>query len=456
MKEPKVKAIRENKAGRREKTPKKIRTLLVVLVTCWMGITAEAQEVPAGNLTLGQAMRYAEKASPALKAIMSRENEAREFSRVADSGFYPDLGLDAVASNGFPGSASGFGTAGLDSFPGLVASPYRQGPAAGAYAKWDLVDLSVWHQSAAAHYEYDASRERTKFQAELVDGQALSLYLEASRLRGDRDAWQCLVDELSGIRDTVKRFVRNGQYSAVQGYLIEDQLADAALRASDFNQQYQAALARLALLTSLDAKTLSCPNPSGLSEADWNNLKTPGINPLVTGAELETKSANETTAKYSAENLPVLEVAGSAGYLSGARLVDSQDYSLFAGISFPIFEGFRIDAQEKAARAEAQARQAEVSADQLTLDDLNVRYTEEMTQSLGDLKTLAEEQDRAAKAVTLARQRYLAFLGPLSDLQQALKDMINIGIQVLDAKTQLLLAVGEKYLLSGGTSDSVK
>jgi len=440
---------------------KTMRTFLKFFLVSWcfnfsfLGFTV-AQESQGGELTLGQALRLAEKTSPALKAALSRENETREFSRVADSGFYPDLGLDAVDSTGFPGSSSGFGTAGLDSFPGLVASPYRKGAAAGAYAKWDLIDLSVWHQSSAAHYEYDASRERTRYQAEVVDTQALGLYLEAVRLRGNRDAWQALADELTGIKSTVARFVRNGQYSQVQGYLIEDQLADATLKAGDFNRQYQASLERLALLTGLDAKAISCPSPSELSEEALANLTAPGVNPLVAGAELETKSANETTAQYSAENLPVLELAGGAGYLSDTRLVGSQDYSLFVGVSLPIFEGFRIDAQEKAARAETQARQADVSADQLILADLSVRYLEQMEEAREDLTTLAGEQDQAQKAVTLARQRYLAFLGPLSDLQQALKDMVSVGVEISDAKTRLLSAMGEKYLLGGGTSDAVK
>ncbi len=410
----------------------------------------------AADLTLGQVMRLVEINSPTLQAVQSRENEAREFSRAADSGFYPNLGLDAVDSTGFPGSASGFGTSGLDSFPGLVASPYRQGAAAGAYAKWDLLDLSVWHQSAAAHYEYDASREKTKFQTELVDEQALNLYLTAVRQRGDRDAWQSLADELTGIQNVVNRFVRNGQYSPVAGYLLQDQLADASLKASDFNRQYQASLERLALLTGLEAKSISCPAPSAISETGLADLTAPGVNPLVAGAELETKSSNETAAQYSAENLPVLEVAGGAGYLSDTRLVSAQDYSLFVGVSLPIFEGFRIDAQEKAARSETQARQAEVSADQLYLSDLNVRYLEEMEEAREDLSTLAGEQERAQKAVDLARQRYLTFLGPLSDLQQALKDMVNVGVETSDAKTRLLSAVGEKYLLAGGTSEAIK
>ncbi len=171
---------------------------------------------------------------------------------------------------------------------------------------------------------------------------------------------------------------------------------------------------------------------------------------------METKSANEKASQFSAENLPVLEVAGSAGYLDEARLVQSQDYSLFIGISLPLFEGFRIDAEEKAARAEAQARQAEVSADQLFLGDLNVKFAEQIAEAREDLQTLSGEQDRSAKAVILARQRYLSFLGPLSDLQQALKDMVNAGLQISDAKTSLWSAAAGRYFLNGGTSDALK
>lgn len=423
------------------------------LLPLWIVVGAQAQ---TPDLTLGQALQLAEKNSPSLKAFLAREREAKEFSRAADAGFFPDLGLAAVDSTGFPGSSSGFGTSGLDSFPGMVASPYRQGPAASAYAKWDLLDLSVWHQSSAARYEVDASLEGTKFQTALVDQQTLNAYLEAVRLKGDRDAWQNLADELAGIQNTVRRFVRNGQYSEDQGLLIGDQLSDATLRAQDFDRQYQAGLRRLALLTGREPASVSCPPPSGLP-ADYDpKLETLGSSPLVTRARLQSKSAEETAAGYSAENLPVLEVAGSAGYLSDTRLVSSQDYSLFVGVSLPLFEGFRIDAEEKAARAEAEARSAEAGADQLALDDLNIKFSDEIERSREELKILDGERQSVEKAEAVSKERYLTFLGPLSNFQQALKDRVNLDLETSDAKTTLWSAAVSRYLLNGGSSDAVK
>lgn len=61
------------------------------------------QTKQTSELTLGQALKLAEKNSPFLKAVVLRQNEEREFSRAADSGFFPSLGVDAVDSGGFPG-----------------------------------------------------------------------------------------------------------------------------------------------------------------------------------------------------------------------------------------------------------------------------------------------------------------------------------------------------------------
>jgi len=61
------------------------------------------------------------------------------------------------------------------------------------------------------------------------------------------------------------------------------------------------------------------------------------------------------------------------------------------------------------------------------------------------------EQDSAKKGVETAKQRYLAFLGPLADLQQALKDMVYVDTQIAEVKTNLLLALGSKAFLNGQT-----
>ena len=119
----------------------------LVLACLTQGVYAQTDE-----LGLQQTLRLAEEASPDLKAAVNREKEAMESSTIAESGFFPTLDLAAMDS-AYPGSASG-----ADGLGGLVTSLYRTGPAVGAFSKWDLVDISQWHNVDAAHYAYDASR----------------------------------------------------------------------------------------------------------------------------------------------------------------------------------------------------------------------------------------------------------------------------------------------------------
>ena len=262
------------------------------------------------TLGLVQALILAEKVSPDLKAAQSREMGSREAVRAARSGLLPSLDLAAVDSTGFPGSASG-----LSGFNGIVASPYRQGAAADAFGQWDLVDTSVWHNVAAANFEVSASHEFTRIQRAQVDQQSLRIYLEAVMYRGERDAWQTLEESLKGVRDTVVKYVRNGQYSEVQRMLIEDQLDEAELNQDDFDRRYRSVLLRLGFLTGVDAADVACPPPAGLSEADLQAIQMPdGESPIVLRASAEAKSAEEITKRYDSENLPKIKLGASAGY----------------------------------------------------------------------------------------------------------------------------------------------
>ena len=416
--------------------------LFILIGFCFFGrpLLSFAQTTELG---LQQTLKLSEEASPDLKAAVNREKEAMESSTIAESGFFPTLDLAAMDS-AYPGSASG-----ADGLGGLVTSLYRTGPAVGAFSKWDLVDISQWHGVDAAHYTYDASRETTRFQRVSVDQQALRAYLAGVRYRGQSVAWQKMVDELKSVRDTVDRFVRNGQYSEVAKILIDDQLKNADLDATDYNAKYQTALTRLGLLTGMDPQKIACPLPEDVSEDGLKDLFQEGESPLIKRADYERKAASETVGQYSAENLPKLEVSASAGYLGDSHLSDSQDYSVMVGIRMPIFEGFRIDAEEKRARYEEEAKTNELASAKLTLADLNAQYDEQITTAREDLATLLPEQTTAEQGVKLAKQRYLSFLSPLSDLQQALKDMVYVDTQIAEVKTNLLLALGSKAFLNG-------
>jgi len=420
---------------------KTLRQWISFLILISVPVISRAQ---TSELGLQQALRLAEEASPSLKAAEAREKEAREDSTVAEAGFFPTLDLAAMDSD-YSNSSSG-----ANGFSGLLTSLYRTGPAVGAFSKWDLIDISQWHDVDAAHFADDAAREAVRFKKAEVDQQALSVYLDAARYQGEADAWQKMVTELASIQRTVARFVRNGQYSEVEKILIDDQMKNAGLEVSDFNQKYQTALVRLGLFTGMDPQKIVCQTPEELPES-LSGLEGNGESPLISQADYARQAASETVGKYSAENLPKLEVDASAGYLGDDKLPDSQDYSVFVGIRIPIFEGFRIDAEEKKAKAEAEAKTDELASARLTLADLNAQYDQQIATAREDLATLVPEQDSAKQGVKIARQRYLGFLSPLADLQQALKDMVGVDAQIAEVKTNLLLALGSKAFLNGKT-----
>jgi outer membrane protein TolC len=411
-----------------------------------LGAALAASQARADELSLQQALEMAEKESPSLKAAKAREQGAGQATDVARSPLFPTLDAAAADSAGFPGSATG-----LDGFSGILASPYRSGPGADAFSKWDLIDLPTWHGLSAANYDLEASRQQTRLQRAQVDEEALGLYLQASRDRGKAEAWDRLGAALTAVRDTIRRFVRNGQYSQVQEYLIEDQLDDATMRRDDYGRRYRSDMLRIALLTGLKAGSFSCPAPGAIQEeALWPALESAGLSPLVARADAREGSATETRKKYLNENFPKIEAGASLGYLSDARLVQQQDYSVFVGATLPLFEGFRISAQEKQAAKEEEARGSEVKQAQLSMDSLNADYDERIEEARADLSLLQTQQTRADKAVALAKSRYLSFLGPLSDLQQGWKDMVDFDSQFADTRAALLLAMGSKAFANGG------
>ncbi|HTB34887.1 MAG TPA: TolC family protein, partial [bacterium] len=273
---------------------------------------------------------------------------------------------------------------------------------------------------------------------------------------GQRDAWTGLAKELEDIAGTVRHFVRNGQYAEVQQILIQDQLLDAQVQAAVYGSRLRADLARLGYFTGLTQTAIACVAPQDLTGTEFDFAGEAGASPLLVAAELRAKAAEQDLAKSSAQRLPKLEIAGSVGDLEGVRLVSSQDYSVYAGLTLPLFEGFRLDAEQAKSAAARDQSLAELDQARLDLADLTARYNQRAQEARSQLAALGPELQDAGRAVEQARQRYLGFLGPLSDLQQALKDQVGIESRLAESKASLLLATGSLRFLYGGGSEGLR
>lgn len=408
---------------------------------------AMAIEATQKELTLAQVVQLAEKISPSLRASRSREIETSASLSVSKSYLYPTLDLSAVDSFGFAGSSGPT----PPEFGGILNSPYRVGPGVGVVTRFTLFDLGNWHAVDAAQEDLHASEEDAKITRLKVDQAALSSFLEAARARGDLEVWKDITSKVEDVEKSLKRLVKTGQYSDVSRLLIKDQVDEARMNWLAFDERYKQAVKRLAMLTGLNENTIVCPTASSLDERSLNFLQPNIRSPLVSHAAAELKAAHFHASEAESKHLPKVYAAASAGYLNDTRLVPSQNYSAWVGVTLPLFEGFRISSEAQRARAVADEKESRLSAVQLDLDETNTRYDETINIARLELKLLKDQHETALRAFALARQRYLAFLGTVIDLREALRNIARIESQINARRAELLLALGSKAVLNGSS-----
>ncbi len=402
--------------------------------------------VQAQVLTLGDALRLAEKVSPDLKAQQERETQAQANTGILSAYYFPHLDAAGVDSTGFPGSGSptpyGFG--------GLVNSPYRSGMAGDLDATWTLFDASQGYSLTASRYQEKSTQEQTRITRIQVDQETLRFYFDACRYQGLKKAWQGVVDKIEPIQETVKHFVRTGRYNEVQMLLLQDQMDQAQLYVDTYEQKYQTALKRLGIFLGVDGAAIQVPEPATLDENSLAVIQEAMRNPYLDFAEDEVQTAKALSSSATAERLPHLYATGSVGLMDNSRLVSENDYSGWVGISVPIFEGFRIASEEKKEQASLREKNDQMSATQLQVDDVNARFDEAINVARGQLQVLGPQHDAAVRNFSLAKDRYLNFLGTVTDLEESVRNVAEIETETNNAQMDLLTSLGEKKLFNGG------
>ncbi len=428
--------------------PTRLKTLgLFSLAFLWLTGYSRAQDKALPPvLTLGQALLLAEKVSPDLQAQFERETQARANTGILTAYALPHLDLAGVDSTGFPGS----GSPSPEGFGGLVNSPYRSGLAGDAVGTLTLLDASRGYSLTASRYGEKSAQEQTRITRSQVDQKVLGLYLDACRFQGLKQVWQGVVDRIKPIQEIVGNFVRQGRYNEVQLLLLRDQMDQAQLTEDGYDQRYQATLRRLALAAGMESASIRLPEPADLDESTIAAIQEPERNPYLDFAQDEVLAAKALSSSASAERLPRLYVSGSVGLMDSSRLVKQSDYSGWAGISIPVFEGFRIASEEKRAQASLREKSDRLSATQLQVEDLNAQLDEAIEYAREQVLSLGPQYVAATRNFSLAKDRYLKFLGTVTDLEESVRNIARIETEMNDAQTDFLAAAGGKRLLNGG------
>ena len=398
---------------------------------------------PVRELSIPEALRLAEQTSPDLKAALARERVSEGNIGILKSFYYPTFNAEAIDSFGFPGSSSALGVS------GLMGSPFRSGPAVGVTGNLALFDAGRSYGLQTARSELKAVQERTKVTRFSLDQAALQIYLDASRYRGQQESYSEIAGYVADVAEQVAMFVKTGQRSVVDKLLVQDQTTDAQRTAAAFQERSAVERRRLALATGQAPDSISCADPAQLTDQSLGLSAMGTASPLVTQAAAEAQAAHASISVYSAQNLPKINATESLGDMDEARLVNKKDYSGGFGLTLPLFEGYRIQSQIHQAQALAAQRDQDLSAVRLQLDELNAHYDEIINASRVQLEYLQKELDVAQSAFALAKKRYYNFQGTLVDVREAVRNLERIQSEVIDIKSDLLLALGSKALLNG-------
>ena len=427
--------------------PEAIRTAAALLigVLAMPNVTAWAADQPGSRplLTIPKAMQLAEQASPELKAALQRERVTEQNITILKSFYYPTFDAEAIDSYGFPGSSRDLGIS------GLMGSPYRSGPAGGMTGNLTLYDPARGYALQASREDVKAVQEQTRVTRFGVDQEALQIYFDASRFRGQQATFLEVAGYVAEVAKEVEKFVRTGQRSVVDRLLVQDQTTDAQMTAASYQERYQVALRRLAIATDQKPESLACPLPIEMTEQSLGLSDTAAGSPLIAQAAAVALAAHANISVYSSQNLPKLMATASVGDMDEARLVGKKDYSGGFGVTLPLFEGYRISGEIQQAQALAAQRDQDLSAVRYQLDELNARYDETINSSRIKLDYLTKEVEVARRAFRLAKERYFSFQGTLVDVREAIRNLSRVQSEIIDVQTDLLLAVGSKALLNG-------
>jgi len=282
------------------------------------------------------------------------------------------------------------------------------------------------------------------YQAQLENGRA-SLTIQDDNL------------EIAGFR------VQAGLVSSVDVEQARASRAQTAASLPQIEQQYNAAVSRLAVLTGQAPGALkpmlaqARPIPTGPGQiaagipADILRQR-----PDVRSAERNLAAATAQIGVTRAQLFPALNLSGgiSANAANLGSIFDTITGSLFAGISQAIFNGGRLNAQVRSSRAAADAAFAAYKSSVLTaLEDVENAIVALQTATVREAQ-YGIALDAAENSALLARSQYRSGLTDFTTLNTQEAALISARNGIVQARSDKATALIALYVALGGGWDS--
>lgn len=412
----------------------------------WIAAQALAAEpTPGPAMPLIEVLRNAESFNPRLKGARFHEQALAENIRAQSSSYYPDLSVAAVASTGDPGS---FSLLDVDS---NISSAQRVGWGGALVLKQDLWDFG--RTSGAVH---TAEAQRLMQQKEFsvikmdVDREVLRTYVHCSFLRAQVENSQFMADQAHLMAEETTRFVRSGQRSVVERYLVDAEAKEAETRIAEFTARVGVIEQRLAIaLGRPHSESIHCSSLAQVHDSLAAIERTSSENPILAAQKVRIQVARSKLDRARAESRPALVGMATGGYFDNSHTRERMNYAAGIGIKIPLFEGFRIDSNINAETAELNSEEAGLDNSRLSVDNANSRYDEQIESLKVRLEFLEKEKSLAREVFTLARKRYRSLQGTMIDLRESIRNMNRVLQSTDEAYRDIYTARGERSLLNG-------
>ena len=364
---------------------------------------------------------------------------------VEKTALMPKFMVGGIDTIGLPGSGS------LSDFGGFMGSPFREGWSVGLFAAETVYDFGKTSSRVeAAEKNKELSIQQRQVEQMKVSGQVLELYLACAAASSKLDLYRLISLEANSIQKEVRNFVRTGQRSVVEDYLITAQATDFLQKKEDAKVALEFSKKQLGQYADLAPEKVGCENLENLDWLTAQKVPSSEESPYIKFATSRLKLAQAELQNRHTQERPWIEITGSAGDMENVRLVPNDSWAAAVGFVIPIWDGGKTDHQEAEALQAVAEGEKDLAAAQQRLDAERLALDRLYERNKVRVGYLGAENKAAKDALHLAKERYQSYSGGLIDLRESDRNAQYMGEQWIDAKEQWVSSSGTRVLLFGG------
>jgi multidrug efflux system outer membrane protein len=406
-----------------------------------------------GSPRLDALVAEARAANPDLAAAAARVLQAEAQTRISGATLWPtvDAGLD-VSRQRFGSGRTGTGRVSRDrdvtAWASSIAASY---------------ELDLWGRNRAALAAAESSALASRFDRETVaitlTGNVAATYFQLLALRDRLELARRNLANAERVLEVVRARVETGAVSPLDLAQQRTVVANQRAQIPPLEAQARQAQNAIAVLLGRPPQGFALP-PAGLA-----SIRTPDIRaglpsellarrPDIRAAEARLAAANADVGAARAAWFPAVALTGQYGIQSAAlsSLFDPSGglLTVAAGLTQPIFQGGRLQAQEDLAYARREelvaAYRGAVHAAFADVEDSLVAAS----RSAEELALRAEAVDQARLALELAETRYRAGAVDLLAVLDAQRSLFQAEEQLVQTRLTRLQALVDLYRAMAG------